>query len=100
MSSLATNNTAVRWSLGSTASTRPSANDGLHWGGRLDAGEALVQTLIFVGELLVVNTKQVQNGRLEITHMNGIFHDVVAEFVGLAVDDAALDPPAGHPEAE
>src|SRR3954454_23931686 len=33
-------------------------------------------------------------------HVHGIAHNVIAELVGLAIDRAALDAAAGHPDGE
>src|SRR5687768_14849441 len=37
---------------------------------------------------------------VQVVDVNGIGGDVVTEVVGLAVDDAALDAAAGHPDGE
>src|SRR5207249_6642269 len=47
-----------------------------------------------------MDAELVQNRRLQIAHVYRIPDDVVAELVGLAVHDAALDPPAGEPHRE
>ena len=41
-----------------------------------------------------------QNRRLQIVYVYFVPGDVVTEVVGLAVDDAALDATAGHPDRE
>src|SRR5262249_9634515 len=57
-------------------------------------------SLKFVGKLRMVDPQAVQDGRVEIVHINRITDDVVAEIVGLAIGEPALDPTSGHPEAE
>ncbi len=39
-------------------------------------------------------------GGLEIVDVDGVFDDVVAELVALAVGDSGFDATAGHPEGE
>ena len=63
-------------------------------------GQAEVAALEFVGQLLVVDAHAVQDGGVEVVDVDGVFGDVVAEVVGLAVGQAALDPAAGHPHRE
>ena len=75
-------------------------DDSFHSAGGFDAGQALVETLIFVGEFLVVDAEQVQNRSLKITNMNGIFQDIVGKVVSLSVNHTAFDSASRHPEAE
>ena len=63
-------------------------------------GQAEVAALRAVGQLRVIDAERAQDRRVEIVDMDRILHDVVAEVVGLAVRDAALDAAAGHPDAE
>ena len=65
-----------------------------------DAGESHIQSLHLKRQSPVVDAKAVQDRRVQIVDMHGVFDDVVAEFVGFAVDDAGLDAAAGHPDRE
>jgi hypothetical protein len=44
---------------------------------RLDAGQALVETLIAVCESLMVETQKLQNGGVEVADVDGILDDVI-----------------------
>ena len=50
----------------------------------MDIGQAEMASLEFVGQLQVIDAEQVQNGRLQIVHVDGVRDDVVAVVVGLA----------------
>jgi hypothetical protein len=68
--------------------------------GRFDTGEASIQAAVVVGKPLVVDTEQVENGRLEISDVHWVLDDVVREIVGLPVDRAALHSTPRHPKTE
>jgi len=63
-------------------------------------GQAEVAALEFVGQAFVVDTEQVQDRRLEVVDVDGVFGRVVGEVVGLAVGEAALHAAAGQPDGE
>lgn len=65
--------------------------------GRFDAGEFLVEALIFVEEAVVVEAEELQNGGVEVADVDRVFDDVVAEIVGFAVDGSPFGAPSGHP---
>ena len=46
---------------------------------------------------MMVNTKEVEHGGMEVAYMDGVLSDVVAEIIGLAVVHAALDTSSGQP---
>src|SRR6185369_8559102 len=81
-------------------STSLLSEEGLHHRGFLHAGQTLVETLIAVCEAFVINAELLQDGRLQVARMHRVPHDVVAELVGFAMHDAALDPAAGQPLRE
>src|SRR5690606_37343696 len=66
----------------------------------MDVGESEVAALVTVGELLVVDAEAVEDGGVEIVHVDGVFEDVVAEVVGEAVVESRLDASARHPDGE
>ena len=78
---------------------QPSGQNSFHHARLLDAGQPLVEPLVLVGEPLVVEAQQVQDGGVEVADVHRVLDDVVAEIVGLAVDRPALDAAAGHPHA-
>jgi len=53
-----------------------------------------------VREPLVIDAHQVQDGGIEIVDVHRVLDDVVAELVGLAVDEPRLHAAAREPHAE
>ena len=49
----------------------------LHHTCALNPGETLVQSLVFVGEPLVIDTELMQNSGIQIVDMDRILHDIV-----------------------
>src|ERR1017187_10108552 len=74
-----------------------SRQQGLDHFGFFDAGQAHIEALVLVAETLVVDAELVQDGGLEIAHMDRVAGDVITEVVGFTVDHAALDAATGHP---
>ena len=68
--------------------------------GLFDPGKALVEALELEGKPSMVDAEAVEDGGVEIVDMDRILGDVVAEVVGFAVGDSALDTATGHPHAE
>ena len=66
----------------------------------VDIGEAVVAPLEFVGEPLVIDAQEMKQGGLEVVNVNGVFCDVKADVIGLAVSDAWFDSSARHPDRE
>ena len=66
----------------------------------VDVGEAEVAAGVAVSEFFVVEAEQVQNGGVEVVDVDYFFDGFEAEFVGGAVDVAAFDAAAGHPDGE
>ena len=64
----------------------------------VDVGEAVVTALKFIGQLLVIEAEEVEDGGLEVVDVDAVFDDVEADFIAFAVADAGFDAPAGHPE--
>jgi hypothetical protein len=63
-------------------------------------GEPEVAAEELEGQLRVVDAQQVQHRRVQVVHRDDVLHGVIAELVGRAVRDAALDPAAREPERE
>ena len=63
-------------------------------------GQAIVTPLEFVGELGVIDTELVKNGGMQIVHVDGLVHDVVAEVIRSAIGDTRFDTAACHPDRE
>lgn len=64
--------------------------EGFHDMGLLDAGQLLIEALIFVAKPLMIETEQLQDCSLKIANMNRVFDDVVRKVVGFAMDDSML----------
>ena len=62
--------------------------------------EPVRPALEFEGQALVVDAEQVQERGVEVVDVDRVFDDRVAEVVGAAEGDAALDAAAGQPDAE
>src|SRR4051794_12843188 len=76
-----------------------SGEDGFH-DLAMDVGQAEVPAGVAVGEPLVVESEEVQDRGVEVVHADGILDGLEPEVVGGTVDRPALDPSAGHPDAE
>ncbi len=64
----------------------------------VDIGQAKPAPLKLVVELFVIDAQQMQERRLEIEHVHALFSDVIAQDVGVPVDDDRLHAATGHPE--
>ena len=63
-----------------------------------DIGEAVAAALEFVGEAFVIDAEEVEDGRVQVVDVHGVFRDVVAVIVGFTVGDTRLYAATGHPE--
>lgn len=68
--------------------------------GWLHAGELLIQSLVFESEVIVIESQLVEKRCVKIADMDGVLGDVVAEVIGIAVDQTAFDTATGHPHCE
>jgi len=62
-------------------------------------GEAEVAALVTVSETRVIDSELMQNRGLKIMGGDRIYNDIVAIFVGFAIDDTAFESAAGDPRA-
>src|SRR5688500_910510 len=65
-----------------------------------DVRQAEPSSLKFIYELLMVNAHQMKKRRLEIMHVYGILHDVIAKVVGLAKTDSGFYAGSGNPHGK
>jgi len=63
----------------------------------VDIGQAKVPPGVTVGQTFVVQPQQVQDRRVEVVNVYGIFFDVIADVVRSAVDDSAFHSASGQP---
>src|SRR6185503_16847594 len=66
----------------------------------MDVGQSHVASAPAIGELLVVDAKQMQHGGVEVVDLALVLDGLVAVFVCGAVDGAAFDTAAGQPDRE
>ena len=64
----------------------------------LDTGQSYIQSLEFCRQASVINAQAMQNCRVQVVNVDRVFRNVVAEVVGLAVNDSRLDSAASHPD--
>ena len=63
----------------------------------VDVGEAIVAAAVAVSEAGVIHAEEMEDGGVEVVHVNAIFGDGRADFVGAAVGEAAFNARAGEP---
>lgn len=61
-------------------------------------GQSDVQPLKSCRQSPVINSQTMQDRCIHVVNVNGVFCDVVAEIVGLTVDDARFNSAASHPD--
>lgn len=66
----------------------------------VNVGEPLVAALVKIRQLLMVQTKKAQNGRVDVVCIDSHFRGLHAEVVGCSYDLPALDASASHPHRE
>ena len=66
----------------------------------VDVGEAEVAAGVAEGEFFVVQAEQVEDGGVEIVHVEFVFDGLISPFVGGAVSVARPDSAAGQPNGE
>ena len=62
-----------------------------------NVGQSEISSLVAIGHLLVIDAQLMQNRGVQIMDVDWILRDVVAEFVGFAIDHATFDTGTGHP---
>ena len=65
-----------------------------------DAGQALVESAVVVGQLFVVEAHEVQDGGVEVANVVSVDDGFVAKIVGLAVVGSCVDTASSHPVRE
>ena len=63
-------------------------------------GQPEVAALKLKSQFRVINSQAMQDGGVQIVHMDGITCDVVAELVGFSITDTGFDTGSGHPHGE
>jgi len=66
----------------------------------VDVGESEIAAGVVVGQPLVVEAEGVEDGCLDVMHMERILDNMEAKVVGGAIRDARFDSAAGHPHRE
>src|SRR5690606_3440402 len=70
------------------------------WIALFDSRQLQVESLKRNGQAAAVDSQRVQDRSLKVGDMNWIGHHIVADIVGLAVDDTWLDAASGHEDRE
>src|SRR5438046_6013113 len=84
----------------SDSGPRPRSRKNLVQYAAVNIGQAEIAPGIPIGELLVIEAEQVQDGRVQIVHVNLVLDRLETEFVRRAINRAAFHSPAGEPHAE
>ena len=66
----------------------------------VNVGEAEIATGVAMGEVLVIEAEQVEDGGVDVVDGDRILFGLEAEFVGRSVNGPAADAAARHPDAE
>jgi len=59
-----------------------------------------ISSLETVGQFRVIESEQMQDGRVQVVDMRGVAGHVETELVGLAISDALFDAAAREPQRE
>src|SRR2546423_11762136 len=63
-------------------------------------GEPEVAALVLERQLRVIDSEALEDGGLQVVDVNGVFGDVIAIIIGLALADAGFDAAAREPHGE
>ena len=66
----------------------------------VNVSQAKVAAGVAVGERLMVKTKEMQHGRMNVVYVNAIFDGLPPGVIGGSVNVAATDPAARQPDTE
>src|ERR1700728_3726444 len=80
-----------------TAAEECSRKQALHNACRHRPSQLLIETLELVGQLVVVDAKAMQNGRVKVPNRDWIPDDVVTVLIGLSIGDSSTNAASGHP---
>src|SRR5262245_7037477 len=86
--------------LPSLSWTTPRLRHDLAYYPAVHVGQPEIAATVAVCEPFVVEAHEVQDGGVQIVDVRSVFDGRVAEFIGGAVDVAALHPAAGQPHRE
>ena len=62
-----------------------------------DISQPIVAAGVPVGEAFMIETKKVEDGRMEVVNMHRIFTDIDAEIIRLTIDRSCLDASTRKP---
>src|SRR6185369_1147480 len=63
-------------------------------------GQAEIASTVAIGQLRMINSVQVENGRVQVVHVHLLVYCCESEIVGGAVGDSTFDAAASHPHRE
>ena len=64
------------------------------------AGQPEVEAQVSEGQLTVIDAELVEDRRLDVMHVDGLFHGMKTEVVGASETHPAPDAAAGHPDGK
>src|SRR2546426_10633398 len=93
-----TSGSAHRTSVLSSKGRRTGERSRYNWLNHIPGhiGQPEIAPAVAISEARVIETHQVQDGRMQVMHVDGILHGFVSELVGAAVGHAAGDAAAGQ----
>ena len=56
--------------------------------------------LVFKGHFFMINSKEMQQGGLEIMHVHGVLDDIVTKLIGFPMGISLLNPTSRHPDGK
>ena len=59
--------------------------------------EAEIPAAVAIGQFLVVQAEQMENGGLQVMHVDGVFHHVHAVVIGMPITESCLYASSGQP---
>lgn len=63
----------------------------------MDVGEAEIPSLETVRQLGMIETQQVQKGRMQVVDVDLVFCHIESKIIAFAKGDARLNPPSSQP---
>ena len=74
---------------------KASSDQDIFYNVACDAGEPNIQTVRLNREPFVIDTQEIQHGRMKVVDGNRVFGRRIAQFVGSAIGETGFDPTAG-----
>ena len=66
----------------------------------VNVGQTSMRTIVIIGQPLMVQAEEMQDGRVEVMDVHHVFDGLVAEFIGRAEAETSLHARTGQPRGE